>query len=326
MQKRNYSVFIDHVGTFSDRYCAAYSEKPFTIAEKFARVKSIPLLSSVDLNMTDDYTAAKSELIALVKETGLTVNSVMVDSTAKRIYKQGSFSSRDKEVRAQIVRESKAAMDFAAEIGCNLFAIWPGQDGYDYHFQADYAEERRLFGECLRELSEYRPDMKIALEYKPKEPRCRCYINSMAGTLLMIEKLGLSNVGIAMDYGHAFMGGENPAEAVALCHMYGGKLLAIHMNDNYGSWDDDLIAGSINTIPYLEFIYWLRKTGYTGAITFDQFPYREESRDAVAESAAWFDYLESKLDATSPKEIDVVLKKKDGVEASRLARRILKGE
>ncbi len=326
MKKRNYSVFIDHVGTFSDRYCAAYSERPFTIAEKFERVKSIPLLSGVDLNMTDEYTAAKEELRELIASTGLRVNSVMVDSTAKRIYKQGAFSSRDRSVREQIVRESKAAMDFAAGLGCTLFAIWPGQDGYDYRFQADYTVERRYFGECLKELSEYRPDMQIALEYKPKEPRCRCYIDSMAGTLLMIEKLGLDNVGIAMDYGHSFMGGENPAEAVALCHLYGGKLLAIHMNDNYGSWDDDLIAGSTNTIPYLEFIYWLRRTGYQGAITFDQFPYREESREAVAESAAWFDYLEERMDAVDPAEIEAVLAKKDGVAASRLARRILKGE
>ncbi len=323
MSKRNYSVFIDHVGTFSDRYCAAYSEKPFTIAEKIERISSIPLLTGVDLNMTDDYTLAKDELTELLKNSRLKVNSVMVDSTAKRIYKQGAFSSRDKDVRAQIVAESKAAMDFAASIGCNLFAIWPGQDGYDYHFQADYETERRLFGECLKELSAYRPDMQIALEYKPKEPRCHCYIDTMAGTLLMIEKLGLDNVGIAMDYGHSFFSGENPAEAVALLHMYGGKLLAIHMNDNYGSWDDDMIAGSINTIPYLEFIYWLRKTGYTGAITFDQFPYREESRDAVAESAAWFDWLESKIDAADPDEIEAVLAKKDGVAASRLMRKIL---
>ena len=103
----------------------------------------------------------------------------------------------------------------------------------------------------------------------------------------------------------------------------GGKLMAVHMNDNYGSWDDDLIAGSVNTIPYLEYIFWLRKTGYNGFITFDQFPYREESRNAVNESAEWFNFLESIIDNANTDEIESVLKKKDGVEASRLVRKLL---
>ena len=325
MANRKYSVFIDHVGTFSDRYCAAYSEKPFTISEKFDRVASIPLLSAVDLNMTADYIAAKDEIKASLARTGLRVNSVMMDSTADRVFKQGTFSSLDKAVRDRAIADAKNAMDFAEELGCPTFAIWPGQDGYDYLFSADYIKERTLFGEAIKELSCYKPHMNIALEYKPKEPRIHSYIDTMTGTLLMIEKLGVENVGIAMDYGHAFFGRENPAESVALLSMYGGKLFCIHMNDNNGLWDDDMIAGSVNTLPYLEFIYWLRRTDYTGYITFDQFPYREESREAVNESALWFDYLESLIDKADMDEIASVLAKKDGVEASRLMRKLLKG-
>ena len=321
--ERKYSVFIDHVGTFSDRYCSAYSDFEYSINEKLDRIKSIPLISAVDLNLTKEYFENIDELKAGLKRTGLKVNCVMVDTTADRDYKQGSFSSLDTNVRNKALKNAKKAMDFAEEVGCNTFAIWPGQDGYDYMFQADYAKERTLFADAIKELSQYKPDMNIALEYKPKEPRNKCYINSMASTLLMIKDLGVNNVGIAMDYGHSFFGGENPAEAVAMCHMYGGKLMAVHMNDNYGSWDDDLIAGSVNTIPYLEYIFWLRKTGYNGFITFDQFPYREESRNAVNESAEWFNFLESIIDNADIDEIESVLKKKDGVEASRLARKLL---
>lgn len=321
--ERKYSVFIDHVGTFSDRYCSAYSDFEFSINEKLDRIKSIPLISAVDLNLTKEYFENIDELKAGLKRTGLKVNCVMVDTTADRDYKQGSFSSLDTNVRNKALKNAKKAMDFAEEVGCNTFAIWPGQDGYDYMFQADYEKERTLFADAIKELSQYKPNMNIALEYKPKEPRNKCYINSMASTLLMIKELGVNNVGIAMDYGHSFFGGENPAEAVAMCHMYGGKLMAVHMNDNYGSWDDDLIAGSVNTIPYLEYIFWLRKTGYNGFITFDQFPYREESRNAVNESAEWFNFLESIIDNADIDEIESVLKKKDGVEASRLARKLL---
>ena len=324
--KRKFSVFTDHVGTFSDRYCSAYAEKPFNITEKFQRIKSIPLLSAVDINMSSDYTEGKDEIKRCLTETGLTVNSVMVDVTSDRIFKQGSFSSLDKAVRDKAIADSKAAIDFAKELSCKTFAIWPGQDGYDYLFQADYIKERSLFNDCIKELCLYAPEMNIALEYKPKEPRNHCYINTMASTLLMIEKIGCSNLGVAMDYGHSFFGGENPAEAVALCQMYGGKIFAIHMNDNNGLWDDDMIAGAANTLPYLEFIYWLRRINYNGFITFDQFPYREEARDAVSESAEWFDYLESLIDKADMDEIGAVLLKKDGVAASRLMRKLLKGE
>lgn len=323
--KRKYSVFTDHVGTFGDRYCTGYSDKTFTVSEKFDRIKSIPLLSAVDLNMTPDYTDAKDEIKESLKRTGLKVNCVMMDSTADRVFRQGSFSSLDEKVREKAVKDAKAAMDFAKELDCNTFAIWPGQDGYDYRFQADYIKERELFAECLKEISKYRPEMNIALEYKPKEPRNHSYIDTMSGTLLMIEKSGLNNVGIAMDYGHSYFSGENPAEALAVLKMYDGKLMAVHMNDNYGSWDDDMIAGSVNTIAYLEYIYWLRKIGYEGYITFDQFPYREESRDAVNESAEWFDYLETLIDNADTDKIEYVLKQKDGVLASKTIREIMKG-
>lgn len=322
--KRKYSVFIDHVGTFCDRYCQAYSDKNYSIGDKIDRIKSIPLLSAVDLNLTDYYFDKIDELETKVKESGLVVNCVMVDTTADKDYKQGSFSSLNEKVRKKAIENSKKVMDFAEKIGCDTFAIWPGQDGYDYMFEADYIKEFTHFAECVKELALYKPQMKIALEYKPKEPRNKCYISGFAKTLLLINSLGVENVGIALDYGHSFFAGENPAEAVALIKMFGGKLYAVHMNDNYGSWDDDLIAGSVNTIPYLEFIYWLRRTGYKGYITFDQFPYREESKEAVNESAEWFDYFESLIDNADFKEIEQVLSKKDGVSASKLARKLLK--
>ncbi len=323
--KRKYGVFLDHVGTFNDRYCGAYSSRPFTIAEKFERVKSIPLISSLNISMGPDYVASKPEVKELVKKYGFSIGGVMVDSTSNNLYKQGTYSNLDFDVRKQIVRESMDAMDFAEEIGCDLFEIWPGQDGYDYLFEADYIKERTLFAECLKELAAYKPNMKIGLEYKPREPRNYCYVNTMAGTMLMAQSTGCDNVGIVMDYGHSFYLGENPAEALAMCKMYGGKLFDVHMNDNYGGWDDDMIPGTVNTLTYLEFIYWLRKTGYTGVITFDQFPYREEARDAVAESAEWFDYLEGLVDKADPQEIESTLAKKDGVAASRLMRKLIRG-
>jgi len=110
-----------------------------------------------------------------------------------------------------------------------------------------------------------------------------------------------------------------------MCKMYGDRLKHIHINDNYRLWDDDMIVGSVHSLEYLEFIYWLRKTGYEGYMTLDQFPYREDGREAVAESAEWLDAFERIIDKADMAEIDAVLAKKDAISASKLMRKLLLG-
>ena len=59
-----------HRGTFCDRYCKAYSDKNYSIGEKIDRIKSIPLLSAVDLNLTQEYFDKIDELEGLVVGCG----------------------------------------------------------------------------------------------------------------------------------------------------------------------------------------------------------------------------------------------------------------
>lgn len=322
--KLKYSVFLGNVGHCFDRYCPEYS-KPFTLAELFRRAATIPQLEAVDLVMDWGMMQQKEEIRALLQETGLKVGSLAVDTFANPIYKKGSLSSTDPIVRDRAIEDSKAVMDFAAEIGCSIVTLWPGQDGYDYIFAADYIKERQLFADGVEELCRYNPAITVTLEYKVKEPRTHSYISTVGSTLLMIEKIGLPNLGIALDYGHAALGYETAAEAVAMCKMYGDRLKHIHINDNYRLWDDDMIVGSVHTLEYLEFFYWLKRTDYNGYLVIDQFPYREDGRDAVAESAEWMDVLQAAAERIDDKEAEEVLSKRDGVAASRFMRKLLFG-
>lgn len=322
---RKYSVFIGNVGSCMDRYCEAYAKK-FSIEELFERVKSIPLLSAVDLVLTEEFKENSDIVYKCIERTGLKIASVAVDTFANPIYQQGSLSSINKKIRQQAIDDSKFAVDFAKRVDCKIVTLWPGQDGYDYLFQADYIKERQLFSEAFKEICDYDKNVDITLEYKIKEPRTHLYISTVGATLLMINSMGCENAGIALDYGHAALGYETPAEAVAMCKMYGDRLKHIHINDNYRLWDDDMIVGTVHTHEYLEFIYWLRKTGYSGYITLDQFPYREDGRDAVEESAKWLDRLERIIDEADFDEIESVLKKKNAVESSKLMRKLLLGD
>ena len=59
------------------------------------------------------------------------------------------------------------------------------------------------------ELASQNPDLKFVIEYKPREPRNHMSYDSVARTLLGIEKIGLPNIGILLDFGHALYGGES---------------------------------------------------------------------------------------------------------------------
>ena len=152
------------------------------------------------------------------------------------------------------------------------------------------------------------------------------YPSTMAVILLMLEKLGRENSGVTIDYGHAHVAGENVAESVALAKEYGNRLLHVHMNDNYGFWDDDMIAGSIHTIPFIEFFYWLKRTGYDGYISTDQYPYREDGRDAVNETVRWMDIFAGLANRIDEKELEEIYATGNACEVSAMLRDLMFGK
>ncbi len=318
------SVFLANVGPCSDRYCPEYA-KPLSTKELFDNVASIPALTGVDLVATPGLLADKQTVFDCVEGTGLKVVSVAADTFTEGKWRQGSFSSTDPAIRQEAVAHAKDVMDFCQDLGTNLLTLWPGQDGFDYIFQADYIQEREWFMECVRELCDYKPDMQVGLEYKLKEPRIHSYVSTVGTTTLMVKGIDRPNCGVILDYGHALLGQENPAESVAILKQYGDLLLHVHINDNYRYWDDDLITGAVHTHEFLEFFYWLRKTGYQGWITLDQFPYRDNPRDCVAESTEWINAIQEKILSVDPAEVQAVLAQKDAVASSKFLRKLMLG-
>ncbi len=321
--KRNYSVFLGNVGTFFDRHCPSYSDKKYSISKLFDRVASIKKISGVDLVSEPEIVDNWDDVKANLKRTGLQAVSIVADLFARPVWAQGSLSSINKEVRQQAVEHIKRTMDMAEEVGCKHITIWPGQDGYDYHFQADFIQERTWFADGIREACQYKPEVGIGLEYKIREPRTHNYIDTVGNTILTVKEINEPNCGIALDVGHAFFAHENSAEAIALIHKWRGNLLHVHINDNFTAADDDMIVGSVRTLEYLEFLYWIRKTGYKGWFTMDQFPYREDGRDAINESTLWLDIFEDILDNADISEIDNCIAQKDAIKASKLMRKLL---
>lgn len=125
-------------------------------------------------------------------------------------FARGGFTNPDPAVRRQAIDLVAASAEVGRELGVEYVKIWPGQDGYDYPFQADYTDLWAKSVEALRELAQSFPDVNFAIEYKPREPRNRMVFSSVARTLLAIEDMGVDNVGVLLDFGHSLYGGETP--------------------------------------------------------------------------------------------------------------------
>lgn len=322
MKTRKYSAILGNLGNTKDRFCGGYKDNPDTF-EMLRRAAGIPNVSGLELVGTWDIRPDNArQMKQALADANLQCVSIIPDLFADKIYGKGSYSNPDAKVRRHAVDYTRAMCDIARELACKTICIWPGQDGYDYLLCADYDAARSRFRDGVAELAQAYPDLRFAMEYKPKEPRCRSYVATMADTILMCQETACDNVGVCIDTGHAFVAGENVGEAIVLARRAGGKLFHMHFNDNHGYWDDDMIVGTVHSTCYLEMLYWLDRCGYDGWLSMDQYPYREDAAGAIGESVAWL----MKFDAVVQQhraEIDRILSLGDAVETSRFLRSVL---
>jgi xylose isomerase len=52
------------------------------------------------------------------------------------------------------------------DVGARLLVVWPGQDGFDYTFQADCVAQWERALESLRAIADGARDLQVAIEYK----------------------------------------------------------------------------------------------------------------------------------------------------------------
>jgi xylose isomerase len=325
MKQDKYAVIISNFGNRADRFLSGYGEDR-TLAELFDAAARVEGLSGVELVGTWHITTENVEEVRhQLERHQLKLVSIIPDHFASQVYSKGAFTSKDPRVRAQAISDTKAMMDIATELNCDLVNIWNGQDGYDYPFQADYLEERGWLVEGIRNCAQHRNDVRLSLEYKLKEPRTHSYLATVTGALLIAQEVGLPNVGVTIDVGHALFAYENVAESIATLGRGGNKLFHMHFNDNYRLWDDDMIVGSVHTIEYLEILYWLDRVGYAGYLSLDQYPYREDPEKAIAESIKWLKAFRGMLARVEAERIAEILQRGDATEASRMAREMMAG-
>ena len=233
---------------------------------------------------------------------------------------KGSLAAPDAPTRQAAIDEVKKVMDWGAELGCPHVDVWPGQDGYDYCFQADFTDTWKWLKEGLAVCADHNDNVRVLVEYKLKEPRTHLFTNSAAKVILLLQDL--ENVGCLLDVGHSIAAGENVAEAAALLAGY-GKLDYLHLNDNWRTWDDDMMVGAVHLVEYLEFVYWLKRLNYQGWMTLDIFPYREDGVKAATQCREWMEAFIRAVDRVGMEKITTVIKSADACAATELVRKAL---
>jgi len=311
-------------GPCPDRFLSQGYRKDTTFEQKIDLISKVEDIKGVDLYGDWDVSLDNvHEVKKILDSYSLKTFIVTADVNSLPEFGRGSVTSPLEASRKLGWQKVKEAIDIAQILGSEMVDLWFGQDGYDYSFQTDYIWGWERIVQTVKDAAQYAAEkgIKIALEYKPREPRTHIFTATAAKMLFVASQTGMDNVGILIDTGHGYTAGENISESVAICKLAGDKLFYVHVNDNYKVWDDDMMVGSVHPFEIVEFLYWLEKTNYRGPIVLDMFPFREEPLKAARESIDFIKQIRGLLEGIEEEEIEELFKSQDGAEAMKFLRR-----
>ncbi len=253
------AIITAFLGGVKNRYMTYQPER--TLDEKLALAAQVQSCDGVELCYPADFDDPK-HLRSLLNRHSLGVSAINFRSRRTGQWWQGAFSSTLAEERREVVDDLKRAMDLAAELGPRRITTCPLNDGTDFPFEADHARLYDNAASTLAEACAHNREVRICLEFKRSDPRARCLFGSAGETAAFCLLTGADNLGVTLDIGHALYGGENAAQAAALLAR-ADRLFYVHLNDNDGHWDWDMLPGIHHTWAFVEFFHTLRRLGYT---------------------------------------------------------------
>ena len=239
----------------------------------------------------------------LIKKYNLNIAAINVNIKAEPEFRNGSISSPDKKIREKAINIIKQSKDFAKEVGANKVTCCPLGDGYEFNFQYDYGTTWKYIVDSFSEAADYVREVPLYIEYKPSETRGRCFIDTAAKALCLLNDMKTAETGVTVDFGHSTYGNENPAEVVALLAQSPYKYY-VHINDNDGKWDWDYMVGTKHLLDYIEFIYYLQKYNYNDYLTSDTSPTRWDIKGTFEMNARMTNKIWNKLKSIDSNKLE----------------------
>ena len=126
-------------------------------------------------------------------------------------------------------------------------------------------------------------------------------------TAAFCQMVGADNLGATFDIGHSFLAGERPAYAASLLAR-ANRLFHVHLNDNEGKMDWDLLPGAYHMWDFVELFHYLKKLGYDDDwIAYDIFPKEFDTVETFSVAIRLTRKLESINDRIDSSKIEELL-------------------
>ncbi|MET9247558.1 xylose isomerase [Nonomuraea sp. NPDC003709] len=224
-------------------------------------------------------------------ETGMKVPMATTNLFTHPVFKDGAFTSNDRDVRRYALRKVIRNIDLAASLGAKTYVCWGGREGSESDSAKDVKAALDRYKEGLDTLCSYVRergyDLRFALEPKPNEPRGDILLPTIGHALALINELEHPEmVGLNPEVGHEQMAGLNFVHGIAQA-LWHGKLFHIDLNGQHGpKYDQDLIFGHGDLKSAFFLVDLLENGGYDGPRHFDYKPLRTEDAQDVWDSAA----------------------------------------
>ncbi len=242
--------------------------------------------------------ATPAEREAIVKRfrkaldaTGMKVTMATTNLFGHPAFKDGAFTSNDRQVRRYAIAKTMRAIDLGVELGAEIHVFWGGREGAEAMAAKPAMLALDRYREAMNYLTGYVIDRgyptRFAIEPKPNEPRGDMFLPTIGHALAFIDSLDHSEiVGVNPEVAHETMPGLSFYHAVAQA-IWTGKLFHIDLNaQKIGRYDQDLRFGSEGIKDTFFLVKLLEESGYAGPKHFDAHAYRVEDQEGVWEFAA----------------------------------------
>jgi xylose isomerase len=258
-------------------------QQPRTILEILDMAGRTEGCEGVELRYPGDL-ADPQAVKAALERNNLGIAAINFASVRPDRWLRGAWSSTRPDERRAAVDDFKRCIDLAREIGAPRITNCPLNDGIDYAFELDFARAYDTAAECYAEIADHDPAFPIAIEYKISEPRVRSLLGNAGETAAFCQIVNRDNLGVTLDVGHALFANENASQSAALLAK-AKRLFYVHLNDNDGRADWDLLPGAVHPWELVEFLWTLKRLGYDDWMTFDIVPKEAEPVEFFATAA-----------------------------------------
>ncbi len=207
--------------------------------------------------------AAIADLGRWLAATGTTLHSVhcpIVASLAGNRWGTAyNNAAVDQAVRQEAVREGIAALEIARTIPFEYLVVHLGVPDFLKPTRADNDREQAKRSVEQLHAAAAHLGVRLALEVIP---------NTLSTPDLLVDLIESDiderDVGICLDFGHAFLGGDlgDAIETTA------GHIMTTHVHDNRGKTDDHLLPFD-GVIDWASAMMSVQKVGYEGTLLFE---------------------------------------------------------